>query len=209
MIHAIIFDLDGVLCDLVQVHRKALDKALSEVCGYTIKEEEFWKYYNGIPSNVKLNMLVNRGILNPNDKEKVWKLKQENTVESLNECLQYDTQKISVLRYLKTDGLDLVCVSNSIRKTIEIALERTGQSEFMKFILGNEDFGEKPKPDPFCYKLAISKLLLTPKECLIVEDSEKGISAARGSGANVLEVENPEGVTLDNIYRMIKNANRK
>ena len=71
----VIFDMDGVLCELVQVHRHAFDIGIKEICGHKITEENFWKYYNGIPSNVKLNMLVNRGILNKNDIEKAWQIK--------------------------------------------------------------------------------------------------------------------------------------
>ncbi len=207
MIKCIIFDLDGVLCDLVQVHRHALDSALLEICGYTISEYEFWRYYNGIPSNVKLQMLVNRGILDPKDKEKVWKLKQDNTINAIKSCLSLDTQKIELHTYLRSKNYKLICVSNSIRNTIELALRQTGQLEFMEFFLGNEDFGIKPKPDPYCYCLAIEKIKLNTQECLIIEDSEKGITAAIKSGAHVLEVKNPKYVTIENIERKVKNAN--
>lgn len=206
MIKSIIFDLDGVLCDLVQVHRKALDSALLEVCGYTISEYEFWRYYNGIPSNVKLQMLINRGILKPKDKDKVWQLKQDRTCEMINTVLSLDYQKIDLLKKLKENYI-LSCVSNSIKNTIEIALSVTGQLPYIDLILSNEDFGDKPKPDSFCYSLAMNKLKCCKNECLIIEDSEKGISAARGSGAHVLEVENPSKVTLDNILRKISHVN--
>jgi beta-phosphoglucomutase-like phosphatase (HAD superfamily) len=209
MIKCIIFDLDGVLCDLVQVHRKALDLALLSTCGYTIKEDEFWRYYNGIPSNVKLNMLVNRGILDPKDKDRVWNLKQDNTIHAIKECLFEDKQKIELHRFLKSEKYNLICVSNSIRNTIELALKQTGQLEFMDFFLGNEDFGIKPKPDPYCYNYAMNKIKLNKEECLIIEDSEKGITAAIKSGAFVLEVENPSKVTIENIIRKIKDANNR
>lgn len=210
MISCIIFDLDGVLCDLVQVHRKALDLALESTCNYTIKEDEFWRYYNGIPSNVKLDMLINRGILEPKDKKVVWELKQQNTIQAIKECLLLDKQKIELHSFLKDKGYKLICVSNSIRDTIELALKQTRQLEFMEFFLGNEDFGIKPKPDPFCYNQAIEKVKLDKKNCLIVEDSEKGITAAIKSGAYVLEVKNTLDVTKDKILQKIKeveNAN--
>jgi beta-phosphoglucomutase len=53
------------------------------------------------------------------------------------------------------------------------------------------------------YSLAISKLRVQPEECLIVEDNENGIRAARASGAHVLEVDVVEDVTWTNISQKI------
>ena len=54
------------------------------------------------------------------------------------------------------------------------------------------------------YTLAISKLGLRPSECLIVEDNENGIKAAKASGAHVLEVETVYDVNYQNIKQRIK-----
>jgi len=54
------------------------------------------------------------------------------------------------------------------------------------------------------YNLAISRLNLSPSECLIVEDNEHGIKAAISSGAHVLKVENPNDVHYENIITRIK-----
>jgi beta-phosphoglucomutase-like phosphatase (HAD superfamily) len=53
------------------------------------------------------------------------------------------------------------------------------------------------------YSLAISKFRVQPQECLIVEDNENGIRAARASGAHVLEVEDVEAVNWINISQKI------
>lgn len=63
---------------------------------------------------------------------------------------------------------------------------------------------KKGKPDPEMYTLAISKLGLRPSECLIVEDNENGIKAAKASGAHVLEVETVYDVNYQNIKQRIK-----
>ena len=44
------------------------------------------------------------------------------------------------------------------------------------------------KPDPEVYELAIRKLGLQPKECVVVEDAPVGIEAARGAGAKVVAI---------------------
>lgn len=49
------------------------------------------------------------------------------------------------------------------------------------------------------YNKAIEKFGLNPKECLIIEDNENGIKAAKASGANVMIVSEVDEVNYDNI----------
>ena len=85
-------------------------------------------------------------------------------------------------------------------------LEKTGQLPFMDFVISNEDVSS-PKPSPEGYTIAIEKLNLTPKECMIVEDAPKGIEAAHQSSANVYEVSGYNEVTLENILAKINYFN--
>jgi HAD superfamily hydrolase (TIGR01509 family) len=72
----------------------------------------------------------------------------------------------------------------------------------MDFVISNEDI-INPKPSPDGYNKAIGKLKLQPNECMIVEDSPKGIEAAKLSKANVYEVNGFYEVTLENILKKI------
>lgn len=52
-------------------------------------------------------------------------------------------------------------------------------------------FGEEVthgKPNPECYNIIITKLGTAPNKCLVFEDSEIGVEAAKASGATVLKV---------------------
>ena len=48
------------------------------------------------------------------------------------------------------------------------------------------DIVTKKKPDPEIYLLALEKTGFSPKEVLVVEDSENGLIAGRQAGINVL-----------------------
>lgn len=72
--------------------------------------------------------------------------------------------------------------------------------------LSNEDV-EHAKPAPDIYTKAIRSFGLSPDECLIVEDNENGIRAARASGAHVMVVEGVEDVNLENITSRIQEIN--
>jgi beta-phosphoglucomutase-like phosphatase (HAD superfamily) len=203
-ISAIIFDMDGVLVDLVEVHYISLNQALKKVSNYEISNEEHIKYYNGISTKAKLEMLINRGLVDKKDYQKIWDLKQENTFKVID-GLKEDTQKINMLKSLKEKyGYSLVCCSNSIRETVSRVLTKTGLLNYLDFYLGNEDFGKRIKPDPYPYELACSKLNIKVSEAVVVEDSPKGLQSAYSSGANVLKVKDPSEVTLKNIELFIK-----
>lgn len=208
-IKAIIYDLDGVLVDAVEWHYHALNKALRSVSKFEILRDEHESRFNGLSTKKKLEILVNENRVEPVDVDKIWELKQELTVNVIEELACYDEQKCRLhLEIYDTLGIRPVCVTNSIRKTAELMLHKTGQLKFMDFIITNEDVVE-PKPSPEGYNRALEKLQLKPEQVLIVEDSPKGLAAAHASGAHVLQVSNPDDVTFRRILDKIVDINRK
>jgi HAD superfamily hydrolase (TIGR01509 family) len=47
---------------------------------------------------------------------------------------------------------------------------------------------QKHKPDPEAYRLAATRLGLTPEQCLVFEDSDIGMAAGLAFGAQVLRI---------------------
>ncbi len=206
MIKAIIYDLDGVLVDATEWHYESLNDALMEVAGFKINREEHLTTFNGIPTNTKLEILNKQGRLPKELFQKVWEQKQEKTIDVIEKNSAIDPSKIRL--HTGTTQYRKVCVTNSIRKTALLMLEKTGQLGYMDFVISNEDV-ENPKPSPEGYVKAISKLKLVPKECMIIEDSPKGIAAAKSSNAYVYEVSGYQEVTLENVLRKIFQFNSK
>ena len=78
-------------------------------------------------------------------------------------------------------------VTSSRRQHFEIAHARTGLSKYLDFVLTLEDYRHsKPNPDP--YLTAISRYRLEPKQCIVVEDSERGLAAVTAAGLECLIV---------------------
>lgn len=200
MIKAILYDLDGVLVDATEWHYESLNSALKEICGFVIKREEHISTFNGIPTMKKLEILNNQGRLDRKLFDKIWEKKQEKTFEVIEKSALTDPSKIRL--HEQTKNFKKVCVTNSIRKSAMLMLEKTGQLQYMDFVISNEDI-INPKPSPDGYNKAIGKLKLQPNECMIVEDSPKGIEAAKLSKANVYEVNGFYEVTLENILKKI------
>ena len=91
---------------------------------------------------------------------------------------------------------------------MEIMLEKSDLLKYMDIVVSAEEVSE-PKPSPEMYERIIFHFNLHPEECLIIEDNENGIKAARSSGANVLIVKAVDEVNIENIIQKIEKINSK
>ncbi len=83
-------------------------------------------------------------------------------------------------------GLPSALVTNTVRSLTEIALDTIGRNFFTVTVCGDEVVNPKPAPDP--YLRAAALLGVDPRDCLAVEDSPTGASAAEAAGCAVLVV---------------------
>lgn len=189
MIKAVLFDLDGVLVDAVELHQKAFIEALRPY--KTIDEEYHMAHLNGLPTKKKLEKMgFNREII-----EEVNKNKQEITFALIRETIKPVPEVTKVIEELKKRGIKFAVCSNSIRKSIELFLEAI-KLEGYEFVISNQEV-INPKPHPEMYIRAIERLKekgISIEEIVIVEDSPVGITAAEASGAKVCKIINPNDI---------------
>lgn len=204
-IKAIIFDMDGVLIDAKDWHYQALNKALAHF-GMQISRQDHLCTYDGLPTRRKLEILSAERGLSRQLHTFINDLKQQYTLEIVYTSCKPVFFHHYALTHLKHQGYKLVVCSNSIHKTVEIMMEKSGLADYLDFFLSNEDV-EFPKPHPEIYNKAIARLGLHPEECLIIEDNINGIKAAQASGAHVMEVVSVDDVNLENINRHLKMIN--
>jgi beta-phosphoglucomutase len=200
-IKAVLFDMDGVLIEAKEWHYEALNKAL-DLFGMAISRYEHITTYDGLPTKTKLQMLsIERGLPEQlhafiND------MKQLYTMEMVHsQCKPKFIHEYALSR-LKGNGYKLAVCSNSIRNTVETMMEKASLRQYLDIIISNQDVC-KGKPDPEMYVKAMENLDLQPEECLIVEDNENGIKAAKASGAHLLVVEDVMDTNYKNIINKI------
>ena len=92
----------------------------------------------------------------------------------------------AVLDLLESAGIPYCLASSGRRERISFALQTVGlAARFAGRWWGAEDVAEgKPAPDLFL--LAARSLGVAPKDCVVVEDAEVGVRAARAAGMAVL-----------------------
>ncbi|SNY91708.1 haloacid dehalogenase superfamily, subfamily IA, variant 3 with third motif having DD or ED/haloacid dehalogenase superfamily, subfamily IA, variant 1 with third motif having Dx(3-4)D or Dx(3-4)E [Cohaesibacter sp. ES.047] len=206
-IKAIIFDMDGVLIEAKDWHYEALNRALL-LFGYEISRFDHLTTYDGLPTRKKLEMLSAERNLPRSLHSFINEMKQIYTTEIIHQRCRPLFVHEYALSTLKAKGYKLGLASNSIRSTIELMMEKASLKQYLDVIRSNEDVTEG-KPNPAIYTSAIEALNLMPEECLVVEDNENGIRAARAAGAHVLVVHEVTDVTLDRITNFIEHAEGK
>ncbi|MFM0184923.1 MULTISPECIES: HAD family hydrolase [Paraburkholderia] len=204
MIKAVIFDMDGVLIEAKEWHYDALNRAL-QLFGYEINRLEHLTMYDGLPTKKKLEMLSIENDLPRSLHSFINEMKQLYTTEMVHaSCKPRFTHEFA-LSTLKAQGYKIGVASNSIRQTIELMMEKAGLTRYLDVVLSNEDVVQA-KPNPEIYLKAMQALGCEPHECVIVEDNENGVKAARASGAHVLVVKDVEETNLENIMARIRQA---
>jgi len=203
-IKSVIFDMDGVLIDAREWHYESLNRAL-KLFGFTISRYDHLVTYDGLPTRKKLEMLSRdqrlptglHGFLND--------LKQSYTIEIVHARCKPRFQHQYTLSRLKAEGYKLAVASNSVRRSIELMMEKSALAGYLNAIVSNQDV-VRAKPDPEIYLRALDLLGVSAGETLIVEDNPHGIAAARASGARVMVVQDPSEVTWDNVFANIQRA---
>ncbi len=206
MIKHIIFDLDGVLVNTKLIHYKALNLALSnESKKYEINWDEHLKFYDGLSTLKKLEILLVKKKLPKKKFSKIIEQKNKFTKKLLKKEIKYN-QKLFDLFFQISKKYNISVASNAIRETVVQCLSILKVKEFVGFIISNEDV-KYIKPNPEIFLKCMVYFGVSPHETLVLEDSEKGRIAALNSGAKLFPVEKLTDVNKKNIYNKIKEIN--
>lgn len=201
-IKAVLADLDGTLVDACDWHREALNQALERICGFRLTEDRMDEL-EAMTTNDKLKRLVSMGDVHADVVGEIWELKQQLTRTIIEKSAAPDMSKVGMLEWLDRKDIRCACVTNCTREMTELMLEKTGQLQHFELIVGNQDV-VYAKPSAEGYIRAMVKMQVMPDECIIVEDSERGLQAARATGAHVMQVTNAKALTKQSLERFME-----
>ena len=135
--------------------------------------------------------------------EYIENIKQEKTIEAIHKYAHKRQEKICLMEFLKEKNIKIACYTNSIRKTAELMLKKTGILDYFDLLITNEDV-EKAKPDPQGYFLCLTKTNIFAKNTIIIEDSPNGLEAAKQTNCIIVQVKDPTEVNIDLLKDIIK-----
>lgn len=196
-LEAVLFDVDGTLCDSDPLHYYAFQVVLQEYGfnnGVPITEEFFIQNFAG-----KHNDEIVKNLF-PKDIARGWKLTDDKEAlvrRMVAEKLEAINGLYKVTKWVEDHGLKRAAVTNSPRINAELFINKLGLTDFFEtLIVGCECEHAKPHPDP--YLKALEVLKVSKDHTFIFEDSVSGIKAGVAAGMRVVGIttRNPEGLLL-------------
>lgn len=187
---AIFFDMDGTLCDSEHLHAEAMQKIGAD---YNITAP--------YPPEIVHQKLVGKADHFVYEEVKSWPgfpphldsdsfrdLKSKNLLDILDTPQSLiSLQMREFLDSIKEAQMILGLVTSSEKVITNKILHNSNVHHLFDFILTRDDCPfHKPHPWPYIKAIEISQV--QSSECIIFEDSQVGITAAHGSGANYFKV---------------------
>ena len=191
-IHAVIFDLDGVIVTTDECHFHAW-KRLADSLGIPFDRESNDRL-RGISRMESLEIILEKSTRRYSADEKRELAERKNTHyrELLKGLSPTDILPgaLDLVKALKKRHVKVAIGSSS--KNARLILKALGlEDEFDVIADGN--LITRSKPDPQVFRIAAERLGVSPEECLVVEDADAGVEAGLAAGMKVLAVGSAAG----------------
>ncbi|HWY11010.1 MAG TPA: hexitol phosphatase HxpB [Bacteroidia bacterium] len=188
-IKAVIFDMDGVLIDSEPLWRIAMiqgfgdigveftDEDCRKTTGMRFKEvvEHWFKHHNITHSTpIQLNDAVHKHLVD-------LIIAEGNAMKGA----------IELLDFLKMKKFPLGLATSSSHILVDAVLHKTQTKPYFHSITSAE-FLEFGKPHPEVFLKCAESLNISPKNCLVIEDSINGVLAGKAAGMTVIAVPDEE-----------------
>lgn len=179
MTHAWIFDFDGVLVTTMEGHFACYSQALAEA-GIPVDREQFWSQA-GMTGREMIAYFAHKAGRSV-DTEAVYRRKKEIFEEKRPPARRIESMA-ELFRTLRAAGARIAIATGSSHTSVQPVIDSLGLAP--DALAASEDV-TRGKPHPDLFLLAAEKLGVRPEDCIVVEDSEVGIEAARRAGMKAL-----------------------
>ena len=183
--HAYLFDCDGTIADSMPLHYVAWRNALA-AWNCTFSEEQFYAWAGFAVAKIISLLNEMHGLSMP--VEEVARRKEELYLESLPSLRAVP----EVLEHidLQYGRIPLAVVSGSTRESVSASLRFLHLLDKFETLVCAGDYRQS-KPDPEAFLIAATRLNVKPDSCLVFEDGELGIAAAKAAGMASVRVPPP------------------
>lgn len=181
----ILWDNDGVLVDTERLFFQSSREALAQV-GVEYTRDHFIEI--SLNKGKSAFALAEKRGVPPLEIDRIRDWRNQRYGELLQEtnCVLDGVEEVLTQLHGKV-GMGVV--TSSRRDHFEIIHANSGILKYFDFVLTLEDYPRsKPHPDP--YLTAMERNGLTADECVVVEDSERGLAAALAAGLRCLVLPN-------------------
>ncbi len=180
----VIFDVDGVLFDSAECHRRSW-YAVAEELNLSMCDAFFYDTF-GQTNTTILKRLLARD-LDPKENRRLSERKEDLFRAEARGGLQLFPGVTDRLRELRSAGFQLALGTSAPRSNVDFFQQELGLARYVETFVCMDDICHG-KPDPEVFLLAAKRLGLTPDRCVVVEDAVAGVQAAKAGGFKCIAV---------------------
>jgi beta-phosphoglucomutase family hydrolase len=188
MFRAVLFDMDGVIIDSEPLHTKAFQVSMKDY-GLDLSDEYCYQFI-GRTDRYMVEVLVDQ--FNLTDSVDTVLQHKKDTLIKLEQGEGYPPVPYvkELIQNLYQNKIKLAIASSSPMPAIRETAITQGLTEyFNEYVSGTELKNSKPAPDIFLK--AAQMLGVDPSECVVIEDSEHGVAAAKAANMTCIGFYNP------------------
>ena len=179
---AVIFDMDGVIVDNMEYHKKAWDIFLKKYAP-DVELEEFSRHFGKV--NKDLLKIVFKREISAREEARFGEEKEAIYREIYTDHIVPTSGLVDFLDALKQNRVKTAVATAAPRINMDFVFEKTGLRQYFDVLIAASEV-MRGKPDPEIYLKAAKKLSYPPENCLVFEDSMPGIQAAQKAGMKVI-----------------------
>ena len=175
---AVIFDMDGVLIDSFDAHFESWNVVAHEE-GTEMSLEQFSQTFGRTSREII-------ALLWPKKADDVAAIRDfdNRKEEAFRQIISRDFPAmpgiVALLEALAEDGIPMAVGSSGPSANVALVVEKLGAAELLSATITADDV-TRGKPDPQVFLLAAERMGIAPEECIVVEDAQAGVAAARAA----------------------------
>lgn len=191
---AIFLDNDGVLVDTEKFYAEACDEISRELFSLPFPLEMYQEY--GYTKGIGIQGWLKEQEIKDKEIQNFRQIRDSRYEEKLSQKIEPLPGVVNFLEKIKSREIPIACVTATLLSHFLQIHNQTGLLPYLGFWVTNEDV-KKSKPSPECYLLAAKKANVNPANCLVIEDSPRGIQAGKEAGMTVFTIPTEQTKNLD------------